>query len=63
MDQSWSFINNKAGGNRDQKQMRVGLQIKLALLSLVQHYRRLQEIAAGLVDLAKLSHRTFKVCQ
>ncbi|MGA9576831.1 MAG: hypothetical protein WBL40_19750 [Terrimicrobiaceae bacterium] len=55
MDQSWSFINNKAGGNSDQKQIRVGLQIKLALLSLVQDYRRLQEIAAGLVDLAKLS--------
>ena len=55
MDQSWSFINNKAGGNPDQKQIRVGLQIKLALLSLVQDYRRLQEIAAGLVDLAKLS--------
>ena len=55
MDQNWSFINNKAGGNPDQKQIRVGLQIKLALLSLVQDYRRLQEIAAGLVDLAKLS--------
>ena len=55
MDLSWSFINNKAGGNPDQKQIRIGLQIKLALLSLVQDYRRLQEIAAGLVDLAKRS--------
>ncbi len=55
MDQSWSFINNKAGGNPDQRQIRVGLQIKLALLSLVQDYRRLQEIAAGVVDLAKPS--------
>ena len=55
MDRNWSFINNKAGENPDQKQLRVGLQIKLALLSLVQDYRRLQEIAAGLVDLAKPS--------
>ena len=55
MDRNWSFINNKAGGNSDQKQIHVGLQIKLALLSLVQDYRRLQEIAAGLVDLAKPS--------
>ena len=53
LDRSWSFINNKPGGNPDQKQIRVGLQIKLALLSLVQDYRRAQEIAAGLVDLAK----------
>ena len=55
MDLSWSFINNKAGGDPDQKQIRVGLQIKLALLSLVQDYRRLQEIAAGVVDLANRS--------
>jgi rRNA maturation protein Nop10 len=55
MDLSWSFINNKAGGNPDQKQIRIGLQIKLALLSLVQDYRRLQEIAAGVVDLANRS--------
>ena len=55
MDQNWSFINNKTGGNSDQKQIHVGLQIKLALLSLVQEYHRLQEIAAGLVDLAKPS--------
>jgi hypothetical protein len=55
MDRNWSFIDNKAGENPDQKQLRVGLQIKLALLSLVQDYRRLQEIAAGLVDLAKPS--------
>jgi hypothetical protein len=54
-DRSWSFINNKPGGNPDQKQIRVGLQIKLALLSLVQDYRRAQEIAAGLVDLARPS--------
>jgi rRNA maturation protein Nop10 len=55
MDRNWSFINNKAGGNPDQKQIRVGLQIKLALLSLVQDYRRLEEIAAALEDLAKTS--------
>jgi len=54
-DRSWSFINNKPGGNPDQKQIRVGLQIKLALLSLVQDYRRAQDIAAGLVDLARRS--------
>ena len=52
MDRSWSFINNKAGASPDQKAIRVGLQIKLALLSLVQDYGHLQEIAAGLVDLA-----------
>jgi hypothetical protein len=55
LDRSWSFINNKPGGNPDQKQIRIGLQIKLALLSVVQDYRRAQEIAAGLVDLAKAS--------
>jgi hypothetical protein len=55
LDRSWSFINNKPGGNPDQKQIRVGLQIKLALLSLVQDYHRAQEIATGLVDLAKPS--------
>ena len=54
-DRSWSFINNKPGGNPDQKQIRVGLQIKLALLSLVQDYRRAQDIAGGLVDLARRS--------
>lgn len=54
LDRNWSFINNKLGGNPDQKQIRVGLQIKLALLSLVQDYRREQEIAAGLVDLPGL---------
>jgi hypothetical protein len=42
MDRNWSFINNKAGGNPDQKQIRVGLEIKLALLSLMQDYRRLE---------------------
>ena len=55
LDRSWSLINNKPGGNPDQKEIRVGLQIKLALLSLVQDYRRAQEIAAGFVDLAKPS--------
>jgi hypothetical protein len=55
LDRNWSFINNKAGGNPDQKQIRIGLQIKLALLSLVQDYRREQEIAAGSVDLARPS--------
>ena len=55
LDRNWGFINNKAGGTPDQKQIRVGLQIKLALLSLVQDYRREQEIAVGLVDLAKAS--------
>jgi hypothetical protein len=54
-DRSWSYINNKPGGNPDQKQIRVGLQIKLALLSLVQDFRRAQEITAGLVDLARRS--------
>jgi hypothetical protein len=52
LDRSWSLINSKPGGNPDQKQIRVGLQIKLALLNLVQDYRRAQDIAAGLVDLA-----------
>jgi zinc-ribbon domain len=55
LDRSWSFINNKPGGNPDQKQTRIGLQIKLALLSLTPDYQRAQEIAAGLVDLAKSS--------
>ena len=55
LDRSWSFINNKPGGNPDQKQIRIGFQIKLAVLSLVQDYHRAQEIAAGLVDLAKPS--------
>jgi hypothetical protein len=55
LDRSWSFINDKPGGNPDQKQIRIGLQIKLALLSLVQDYRPAQETAAGLVDLAKAS--------
>ena len=36
LDRNWSFINNKPGGNPDQKQIRVRLQTKLALLSLVQ---------------------------
>jgi rRNA maturation protein Nop10 len=52
LNRSWSLINSKPGGNPDQKQIRVGLQIKLALLNLVQDYRRAQDIAAGLVDLA-----------
>jgi rRNA maturation protein Nop10 len=52
LDRSWSLINSKPGGNPDQKQSRVGLQIKLALLNLVQDYHRAQDIAAGLVDLA-----------
>jgi hypothetical protein len=52
LDRTWSLINNKPGGNPDQKQVRVGLQIKLALLNLVQDYRRGRDIAAGLVDLA-----------
>ena len=55
LDRNWSFINNKPGGNPDQKEIRIGLQTKLALLSLVQDYRRAQEIAAGLVDLARPS--------
>jgi hypothetical protein len=55
LDRSWSFIDNRPGGNPDQKQMRIGLQIKLAVVSLTQDYRRAQEIAAGLVDLAKAS--------
>jgi len=55
LDGNWSFINNKPGGNLDQKEIRIGLQTKLALVSLVQDYRRAQEIAAGLVDLARPS--------
>jgi hypothetical protein len=55
LDRSWSFINKKLGGNPDQKQIRIGLQIKLALLSLMLDYQRAQGIAAGLVDLAKTS--------
>jgi zinc-ribbon domain len=55
LDRSWSFINNKPGGNPDQKQTRIGLQIKLALLSLTPDYHHAQEIASGLVDLAKSS--------
>src|SRR6516164_11451709 len=55
LDRNWSFINNKPGRNLDQKEIRIGLQTKLALLSLVQDYRRAQEIAAGLVDLARPS--------
>jgi len=55
LDRNWSFINNKPGGNPDQKEIRIGLQTKLASLSLVQDYRRAQEIAAGLVDLARPS--------
>ncbi len=53
LDRSWNLINNKQGGNTDQKQIRVGLQVKLALLGLVRDYRREREIAAGIVDLAK----------
>ena len=60
LDRSWSLINNKPGGNPDQKQIRVGLQIKLALLNLVQEYRRAQDIAAGLVDLATPSSELAK---
>jgi hypothetical protein len=55
LDRSWSLINNKQGGNADQKQIRVGLQVKLALLGLVRDYHREREIAAGIVDLAKAS--------
>ena len=55
MDRSWNLINNKPGRNTDQTQIRVGLQVKLALLGLVRNYRREREIAAGIVDLAKAS--------
>jgi hypothetical protein len=55
LDRNWSFINNKLGGNPDQKEIRIGLQTKLALVGLVQDHHRAQEIAAGLVDLAKAS--------
>ena len=61
LDRNWSFINNKAGGSPDQKQIRIGLQIKLALLSLVQDYRREQEIAVDLVGLAKASPKLSKL--
>ena len=37
LDRSWSLINNKPEGNLDQKEIRVGLQIKLALLALFDH--------------------------
>jgi hypothetical protein len=54
LDRSWNLINNKPGGNADQKQIRVGPQVKLALLGLVRDYRREREIAAGIVDLPRL---------
>jgi hypothetical protein len=47
LDRSWNLINNKPGGNFDQKQIRVGLQVKLALLGLVRDSRREREIAAS----------------
>jgi hypothetical protein len=59
--ENWSFINSKAGGDADQKRLRVALQIKLALLSLVQDYRRLEEIAASIVELAPKGPRSFFV--
>jgi hypothetical protein len=55
LDRRWTRINSKAGSNPDPKQIRVGLEIKLALLSLVQGYPRAREVAAGLVDLARSS--------
>jgi rRNA maturation protein Nop10 len=58
MDRNWSVINKET--SPDLKQVRVGLQIKLALLSLVQDYRLQQEIAASLVDLAGLSPELVK---
>lgn len=45
LDRSWSLINNKQGGNTDQKQIRVGLQLKLAPMNL---NRRRARTAAGL---------------
>jgi hypothetical protein len=59
--ENWSFINSKAGGDADQKRLRVALQIKLALLSLVQDYRRLEEIATSIVELAPKGPRSFPV--
>lgn len=55
LDQRWTLINRNAGTSPDPKQVRVGLELKLALLSLVQGYPRAQEVAAGLVDLARSS--------
>jgi hypothetical protein len=55
LDRSWSLTNNTLGGSVDQKQIRAGLQIKLALLSLVQDYHRAQGIAHSIVILAKPS--------
>lgn len=55
LDRRWALINRKAGVSLDPKQVRVGLELKLALLSLVQGYPRAQEVAAGLVDLARSS--------
>ena len=55
MDRSWSIINSDGKLPADLKQVRVGIQIKLALLSLVQDYRLQQQIASSLVELAASS--------
>ena len=55
LDRRWALISNKAGGNTDQKQTRVALQIKLALFTLEQTYDRVRKIALSLLDLAKNS--------
>jgi hypothetical protein len=55
MDRSWNIINIQGRSDPDLKQARVGIQVKLALLSLVQDYRLQQEIASSLVELAASS--------
>ena len=55
MDRSWSIISIEGRLDPDLKQVRVGIQVKLALLSLVQDYRLQQEIASSLVELAASS--------
>jgi hypothetical protein len=55
LDRRWALLNRNAGVSPDPKQVRVGLELKLALLSLVQGHARAQGVAAGLVDLARSS--------
>ena len=53
MDRNWSVIRNTS--QPDLKQARIAAQIKLALLCLIQNYRLEQEMADGLVELARSS--------
>ena len=61
LDRRWALINRKAGISPDPKQVRVGLELKLALLSLAQSYPRAQQVAAGLVDLARSAPEVSKL--